>query len=86
MTTALLDTPVALEPRRGQAALSLARPRGDSPADGGSTLGEFIAGACEALAAGQPVACPVCSGRMLPTDGATGRAAGGCLGCGSQLS
>jgi tRNA(Ile2) C34 agmatinyltransferase TiaS len=44
----------------------------------GSTLEDVILGAWEDLAAGGPAECPVCGGRM--------RAAGGCEGCGSDLS
>jgi hypothetical protein len=44
----------------------------------GSTLEDVILGAWEDLAAGGPCECPVCHGRL--------RVAGGCEGCGSELS
>jgi tRNA(Ile2) C34 agmatinyltransferase TiaS len=44
----------------------------------GSTLEDVVLGAWEDLVAGGSAECPVCGGSM--------RAAGGCSGCGSDLS
>ena len=44
----------------------------------GSTLEDVVLGAWEDLVAGGPAECPVCGGSM--------RVAGGCSGCGSDLS
>ena len=45
---------------------------------GGLTLEDVILGAWEDLLAGGPAECPVCGGQL--------HAAGGCAGCGSDLS
>ena len=44
----------------------------------GLTLEDVVLGAWEDLVAGGPAECPVCGGQM--------RAAGGCAGCGADLS
>jgi hypothetical protein len=59
------------ERTEGRSAMRLFEPSG-------STLEDVILGAWEDLAAGGPAECPVCGGRM--------RVAGGCEGCGSDLS
>jgi DnaJ-class molecular chaperone len=51
-------------------------------AGGRITLDELVSGAWAGLAAGAPVACPVCDDRMDPA----GSAQGACRACGATLS
>ncbi len=49
---------------------------------GEATLDEMLVGAWEGLSVHHPVACPVCSGAMVPREVAAG---GACRDCGVQL-
>ena len=50
------------------------------------TLDELLVGAAEGLRALDAVACPVCSGAMLPVARAGRSAGGACRDCGTAMS
>jgi hypothetical protein len=51
-------------------------------AGGRITLDELVSGAWAGLAAGAPVACPVCDDRMDPATAGSGS----CRACGAELT
>jgi hypothetical protein len=56
------------------------------PLNGGGTLDELVSELWEGLAAGHPVACPICGDEMGPDYGHHARPVGGtCSACGSTL-
>ncbi len=64
----------------------LAAPGRTERVDGESTLDQLLYGVWEGLTADRPVACPVCTGRLVPRYAAHARPVGGrCEDCGSSL-